>query len=296
MGRTDCILLMKTSLVGSKPETKHKLNGQDRLHVLDEDEHAAHRNEGCQQNPLERPVKMHIEAHGHVIFKVLPLLVRHLHKNRRVLSACWAWHLFQILPRAGVLFGEEIEVAPYRYAHLVFAPPPPKPLNGALIDNLKAEHHSGATVIVVVSVLLQHKDALAAIAHFNVVVADLTRGPCLERMILYVGPQAYHIPVHGGNQQVHLAVALGHAPSVNKDLETDLVRSNRDLLSYPILPYLTLSYRQVISEHHGVRVFANVYFERTPRVAVDDIEVPIMRRHHNVSHRPREPHASLHTQ
>ena len=97
---------MKTSLVSSKPETKPKLNGQDRLHVLDEDEHDAHRNEGCQQNPLERPVKMHIEAHGHVIFKVLPMLVRHLHKHRRVLSACWAWNLFQILPRAGVLFGE----------------------------------------------------------------------------------------------------------------------------------------------------------------------------------------------
>jgi hypothetical protein len=37
-------------------------------------------------------------------------------------------------------------------------------------------------------------------------------------MILYVGPQAYHIPVHGGYQQVHLAVALGHAQSVKRDL------------------------------------------------------------------------------
>ena len=44
---------------------------QDRVHVLDEEDDCGHGGEGQNEHPLERPVEMHVEAHGHLVLKVL---------------------------------------------------------------------------------------------------------------------------------------------------------------------------------------------------------------------------------
>jgi len=89
------------------------------VHVFDKHEHSAHSEERCEHEPLERAVKVHIETHRYVVFKMQPLFVGHFDKNRRKLAARGAWHLLQILSGLVVLLQKEIEISAYGNADSV---------------------------------------------------------------------------------------------------------------------------------------------------------------------------------
>jgi len=89
------------------------------VHVLDKHEHGTHGEERCEHEPLERAVKVHIETHCYVVFKMQPLFVCHFDKNRRKLAARGARHLLQILSGLVVLLQKEIEIAAYGNADSV---------------------------------------------------------------------------------------------------------------------------------------------------------------------------------